>query len=178
MQNLNVETLLDSNQAFQASTGEPVRFADILVSLLRISASGPPACPVDRQLPEHPGHVPERHHRPQPAVHHHQTDHRHGLPLCRGDGLLDPRGRLALVDAPQVRQDSEPEEFYGGADHQHLPQPPPWVQQWENDGLEGLSVVCSFSYRQHYGPVCRLELCLYVANVGSWWLKAAVFPGF
>lgn len=67
-------------------------YANILMSSLHISASGPPAHPVDRQLPEHPGHIPERHHRPQPAVHHHQADHGHGLPLCRGDGLLDPRG--------------------------------------------------------------------------------------
>lgn len=41
----------------------------IVMSTLLSSASRPPACPVDRQLPEHPSHLPERHHTAQPVVH-------------------------------------------------------------------------------------------------------------
>lgn len=98
------------------------------MSMLRSSASRPSACPVDRQLPEHPSHLLERHHCPQPAVHQHQTDHSHGLPLRRGDCLLDPRRRLPVVHTPQMCQDPKSEELHRGESHQYFSQPAPWVQ--------------------------------------------------
>lgn len=96
-----------------------------LMLVSRSSAGGPSACSADRQLPEHPGHLPERHRCAQPAVNQHQTNHGHGLPVRRGDCLLDPCGRSPLIHTPQMCQDPQSEELHRGESDQHLPQPAP-----------------------------------------------------
>lgn len=103
-------------------------FLLLTVSYVHVtSASRPSACPVDCQLPEHPSHLPERHHCPQPAIHQHQTNHSHGLCLRPGDCLLDPCRRLPLIHTPQMCQNPQSEELHRGESHQHLSQPSPWV---------------------------------------------------